>query len=306
MLRAEYTGEDEQMRGKKRRFAYGTMLCCLVALTSLYGCVAADEVEVPILAPAEEEIPSLSFDGRRFSFSGQSDAITHEGATMTIVKGGQYRLSGTLKEGNLQIDVAPDECVQLLLDNLAITSTSGAPLKIQNAACVILESAKDSVNRLCDTASEQSDLHSGGVIESEIPLIFRGEGSLILSGKRVCGIESSSKILHEGGNLTISAPQKAIRVRDRFSLESGRVCVTEALCGIAVGESHTDRGEILLAGGELVIQCADTALFATRSIVATDGRASLRCRQRYVCALQQNDKEVAGNIKICENWLLPS
>lgn len=291
---------------KKRCRAGAVWLACLVALTSLYGCVPAKENPPPILAPAEEEIPSLAFDGRRFSFSGQSDAITRKGATMTIVKGGQYRLSGTLKEGELHIDVAPDERVHLLLDNLSITSSSGAPLKIENGACVVLESIKDSVNRLCDTAPKQADIDSGGVIESAIPVIFRGEGSLILSGKRVCGIDSQSEIFHEGGSLTVSAPQEAIRVRDHFSLVEGRVCVTEAARGIVVGESHTDKGEILLTGGELVIQCSDIALTSTRKIVATGGTGSLRCRHHYVCTLQQNGKEIEGSIEICENWLLPT
>ena len=295
------------MKSAKKRWSIGALwLACLVALTSLYGCVPAEENNVPILAPTEEEIPTLSFDGRRFSFSGQSDAIAHKGSTVTIVKGGQYRLSGTLKEGNLTIDVAPDERVHLLMDHLSITASSGAPLKIENGACVILESTRDSINLLCDTASEQADSASGGVIESAIPIIFRGEGSLILSGKRACGIESQSDILQESGSLTISAPQNAMRLRDCFTLVGGRVCVTEATRGIAVGESHTDRGEILMTGGDLVIQCSDIALTSTRKIVATGGRASLRCRQRYVCALQHDNEEIAGNIEICENWLLPS
>ena len=282
------------------------MLAFLLTLTSLYGCVPSEENIPPVLTPVEEEIPTLVFDGRRFSFSGPSDAIAHNGSTMTIVKGGQYRLSGTLTEGNLQIDVPPDECVYLLLDNLSITASSGAPLTIENGACVVLETNSDSVNRLCDTASAQGEITSGGVIESAIPIILRGKGSLILSGKRACGIESSSTLTHEGGTLTISAPQNAIRVRDRFSLIAGRVCVTEALCGVVAGESHTDDGEILLAGGELVIQCSDTALSSTRKIVATGGTGSLRCRRRYTCTLQQNGKEVEGIIEICENWLLPS
>lgn len=275
-------------------------LLCAWMLLSLLGCSPLPQTPTLEAPPVESEeepaLPSLQFDGRRYAFSGDSDAISAEGAVITIQKGGRYRISGTLKEGSLTVAAPPDEVVHLLLDGVAITSSKASPLQITSAACVILESAADSVNRFSDT---KSDSAAGSVIESACSLILRGEGSLIVSGQRACGLRATDDITVESGHITLAAPEDAIWVRDRFSLVGGRLTVTEATRGIVVGAGETDEGRLTLCGGTLVIRCTDTALTATRAITATGGTGSLRARRRYACAIGTTE----GTIEMAENWL---
>ena len=284
---------------------YAAALLCLVCLAGLFGCSPPYKEEAPTPPQStpvpEETVPSLHFDGRRYAFSGSAEAIRAEGAVITICQGGRYRISGTLKEGTLSVAVPRGEVVHLLLDGVSITSSAASPLQITSAACVILESATGSVNRLADTPS---DIAAGSVIEAACPLLLRGEGNLILSGRRAYGIHGTDDVILESGHLTLSAPKDALWVRDRFELIGGRLTVTEAARGIVVGEGRTDEGQLRFCGGDVVIQCADTALSATRSIVAEGGTGSLRARRRYICTLVENEIETAGIIAIAENWLL--
>lgn len=59
------------------------------------------------------------------------------GETVTIAKEGVYILNGEISDGQIIVDVADTEKVQLVLDNVKISSNSSAPIYIKSADKVL-------------------------------------------------------------------------------------------------------------------------------------------------------------------------
>ena len=59
--------------------------------------------------------------------------VTVDKNTVTVTAGGTYRVSGTLSNGQLRVNVAKTDKVRLILDGVNITCQNGAPLYILSA-----------------------------------------------------------------------------------------------------------------------------------------------------------------------------
>lgn len=280
------------------------LLVCLLVALCLSGCGAPDgaSAQESETAPSDEALPLLEFDGRRYRFSGEADAIRAEGACVTILRGGRYRVCGTLKEGTLTVDAPPSETVHLLLDNVSLSASSDTPLYLKGAACVILESTLGSVNVLSDAETANADAWDA-VLRADVPLILRGKGSLILSAHRALALLGTGTVTVESGRLCASAPDTALWVRDRFLLQDGRVQITEATHGVAVGMLEGDGGRLEMSGGALTVQCREIALSATRTLSLTGGVGSLRAKRLYACFFERDGKRTEGVLTVSEGWL---
>ncbi len=128
---------------------------------------------------AVDSVPTLTFDGRRYRYSGNASDIAVEGDSLTIQRAGVYRLSGTLSDGVLRVDVSRGETVHLILDGVSISSSRAIPLEIRSAACVILELADGSVNTISDFATET------GILSVLNALAFVWVGLLLFFGMMV-------------------------------------------------------------------------------------------------------------------------
>lgn len=69
---------------------------------------------------------------------------------MTITAAGTYRISGSLSDGALVADTADEDVVQLILDGVDVTSSTGSAVEVVDASEVILELAEGSENMVTD------------------------------------------------------------------------------------------------------------------------------------------------------------
>ena len=173
----------------------------------------------------------LSFEERRYTYTGEKNDISIENDQLIIQSAGTYRLSGHLKEGALCIRVAPDENVRLILAGISVQSSLHAPLRIESAACVTLELERDCINTFTDaprTKEKKEDFLPISCIEIYSNLIVSGEGSMIISGRTACALACSESIFVESGQITVSALETGIWVRDRLHFQNGSLTVTSA------------------------------------------------------------------------------
>ena len=264
-----------------RRFFFSILLLTLSLLLS--SCALPTRIDTP---PAETEaddsVPTLSFDGRRYRYSGNASDIAVVGDSLTIQKEGVYRLTGTLSDGSLSVEVSRGETVHLILDGVSLSSSHATPLNIRSAACVILELADGSVNTVSDTArAPEKEGESLACLSADSNLILCGEGNLSISGRAGYALSCEGNLEIESAHLSLSSPEVGARVRDRLILHSGTLTVTTAKVGIVADDAAGAVGRIEIHGGYLVASCSETALSAGNAILADGGSASLRAPRLY-------------------------
>ncbi len=259
--------------------------------------------EEPVADPSapEERETHLILDGRRYTYTGNEEDIQIQDDVLTILRGGAYRISGTLKEGSIRVHADPADTVRLILDGASITSSYHAPLRIDRAACVIVETTPDSVNTLTDAARsvDQSDpILPLAALECHANLILRGEGVLAISGRAACAIAASSTVWISSGKISLSAPETALWVRDQLRMENGALTLRAAKYGVSAHAEGASMGAIEITGGQLSASCSEVALSAGRSILVSGGSASIQAPTVYQCRRQIDDKTVSGTIHV--------
>ena len=262
-----------------------------VLFSCLGGCVPTQyeqtETAQATIAPEEGDAADgvLELEGRRYHYTGAEGDLVAENDVLTIRRGGVYRLRGTLQEGRLRINVDRDETVRLLLEGASITSSYGAPLEVEQGACVILETVGDSVNHLTDEKGSLTDTAAPrACVFSVCPLILRGTGSLIVSGRRANGIFSESNVILETGRVTVSARETAVLAEEFFLMTGGALTVTTATEGIVSSTAACDncrRGRVEIQQGVVTVCCSEVAIRAGELLRISGGQGSLDAPTRY-------------------------
>lgn len=266
------------------------LLACFLCLSACRSPLADGDDPTDTLPPASEageasatQAETLTLEGRRYTYTGKAEDISATDNVLTIQKSGIYRLSGSLTDGRLRIAV-PQGTVHLLLDGITIRSSLGAPLDI-DAACVILETAEGSVNRLVDAntslAEQNEDIAPAACLRADCRLVLQGSGTLILSGHRRNALSCTQSVTVESGSLMLSAPDTGLWVRDRLLLSGGSVTVTAAARGIVSPQGEMAQGLVVISGGRLTVSAAELAIFAGREIRISGGVGDLSAPKRY-------------------------
>ena len=275
------------------------LLClCLLTIFALSGCspLPVSDEKIPITQEKQ-----LIFDERRYTYTGNEHDIAIEDDRLIIQEEGTYRLSGNLKEGSICIRVAPNECDRLILSGISIQSSYHSPLDIESAACVTLILENDCVNTIGDTPRKiesEADFLPISCVRAYSDLILQGTGTLVISGRSACAIACSENLLIESGQITLSAAETAIWVRDQFSFKDGSLTVTAAQYGVTVSEGDSAFGTLEILGGRISMVCSEIALSAGKSILISAGNGSLQAPLVYRCERNQNGDVHRGIIQI--------
>lgn len=270
--------------------------CFLACTACLFGCAPAlplfapfeTEVQTESQAPsAEPDLPTISLDRRRYSFTGDPEAIEVKNDLLTVKREGSYRLAGDLTDGGIAIDVGFGKTVHLILDGVSIRASSRPAIYVKSAAAVMIETEEDSVNLLCSAGDS--------VIEVNGNLTVSGSGSLSLSGADTA-IRSSGTVTVESGLLRATASEYGIFAEKRFEIFGGEVAVNAARIGYATEESSPDEGGIYLFGGQITAVTSEAALSARTYILLKNGAGSFDAPRFYQCEYEKNGSIIRGTI----------
>ena len=231
--------------------------------------------------------PTLTLDRRRYSFTGKEEAISAEDDLLTIRQAGSYRLTGTLSEGGLCVDVGHEGVVRLILSGVTVESTRRPALHVRSAAAVILECEEGSVNLLRSTAQ--------AVILSRSNLSLWGTGSLSLGGAPTA-IRSDGYVTVRESTLRITASECGISAEKGIEIVGGAVAINAAAVGLATKEDGSQSGGITLSGGSLTAVCSEVVLSARYRIRLMGGTGSFEAPGFYRCERLEQGKSVKGEI----------
>ena len=182
--------------------------------------------------------------------------------TITINSEGTYVISGTLAEGQIVVEAADTEKVQLVLNGVTIHNSTSAAIYIKSGDKVFITLEEGTVNTLTDgTEYVQTDDNTvDGVIFSKADLTFNGTGTLNLTASYKHGIVSKDDVVVTGGIYNITAVKDAINGKDAVKIKAGTFTLSSDT-GNGIQSKNADdttKGYVYIAGGTItVVKCQE-------------------------------------------------
>lgn len=227
----------------------------------------------------DDSAVTLVFDGDGVTPSS-TDGITVSEGKITITKGGDYVLSGTLDDGRIVVDLEDDtEKVHIILNGVSLTSKTSSPLTILNADKVIITLADGTENTVTDASGYtelDEDSEDGtfpdAAIASKCDLTINGSGTLTVNANYNNGIHCKDDLKLVSGTVTVNAANHGIRGNDSVLLYAADVTITSG--GDAVKSSTTDtdgKGYVLVSGGSLTVNSQQDGIDAATALTVNGG-----------------------------------
>ncbi len=190
------------------------------------------------------------------------------GSIVKIETAGEYRVSGTLSNGQIVINVGDEEKVQLYLNNAQITNNSGSAILVENAEKVIITLNEGTDNSVTD-GSSYSDVDESGepdaAIFSHDDLTINGSGSLTVAANYSDGIESRDDLKITGGTITVTAVNAGLFGNNSFEMKTATLVISAGSDTI-----HSD-GNIIIESGNISLTSKDDGIHADGTLTINDG-----------------------------------
>ncbi len=207
-----------------------------------------------------------------------SDGLTVEGGTVTITKGGDYVLSGKIKDGGIIVNLTDEtEKAHLFLNGAEIYGSS--PISALQADKVIVTIVQDTENKLTDPAAEQSAAESDdpdaapvACLAAKCDLTINGTGKLTVQANNHNGIHTSKDLKIVSGAITVDAVNHGVRGSASVTVYDGALNITCGGDGIKSADTEKEgKGGVVIAGGAVTINAEQDGIDAATALTVADG-----------------------------------
>lgn len=222
------------------------------------------EQQSPTATTAAQEDSTPASDVKTITLLGDSvrfegKGIAARGSKVGITKGGTYRISGSLSDG--QIEINTEKKVVLQLDGVSIKNSAGSAINVINAKRVNVELMPGTVNSLED-GSVQHDADKGALFSNDT-LEIGGSGTLNIRSNYAHGIASDDDIIVNGGRLHIVSTKSGLFANDDITINGGTLYCDAGTNGIKckntisinggtsvlMGGTREEKGAVIAVGG---------------------------------------------------------
>ena len=202
-----------------------------------------------------------------------SDAVSIDGARITLLDEGTYLVSGTLTDGQIVVDADDTDKVQIVLAGADITCTDSAAIYSKNADKVFLTLADGTENTLINGGSyadiDENNIDS--VVFSKTDLTLNGSGSLTIDAQAGHGVVSKDELTITGGSYTVTAAGHGMAGKDSLAVVGGTFTIPSGKDGLhAENADDSALGFLYVADGEFTIAAQGDAVSASGAL-QTDG-----------------------------------
>ena len=253
------------------------ILCLILTLTlPIFAAGASAESSElfsarDLSASYDEEVFSITLSGN--TASTDSDHVTVSGGTVTVNGPGTYLVSGTLANGGIVVNADKQDKVQLVLNDVSISSDTGAAIYVTQADKVFVTLAEGTSSTLTNGGrfAQDADSEIDAVIYAKDDLTLNGSGSLTISSPAGHGIVGKDDVTVTGGSYAITSADSAMTANDTLAVAGGSFQITTNKDGLHSENSDDDTlGAIYIMGGSFAIRAADDAVHA-ESLLQIDG-----------------------------------
>ena len=253
------------------------ILCLILTLTlPIFAAGASAESSElfsarDLSASYDEEVFSITLSGN--TASTDSDRVTVSGGTVTVNGPGTYLVSGTLANGGIVVNADKQDKVQLVLNDVSISSDTGAAIYVAQADKVFVTLAEGTSSTLTNGGrfAQDADGEIDAVIYAKDDLTLNGSGSLTINSPAGHGIVGKDDVTVTGGSYAITSADSAMTANDTLAVSGGSFQITTNKDGLHSENSDDDTlGAIYITGGSFVIRAGDDAVHA-ESLLQIDG-----------------------------------
>ena len=226
----------------------------------------------------ESSVVEINLAGDAASTSDANVAV--EGGVVTITSAGTYRLTGTLNDGQIVVDVEDDGLVRLILNGVTINNSTSSAIDIEKAGKVILVLADGTQNQVTDAATyvyaSADEDEPNAAIFSKTNLTISGNGSLTVNANYNDGISSKDGLIIAGGNITVNAVDDGIRGKDYLVIKNGTLTINAGGDGLkSDNEEDITLGYISILDGTLTINSGTDGIDASTLVSVSAGQISI-------------------------------
>ena len=262
------------------------LLCAGMLLLAACGGQGGTDKAASAAAPAAQEATAILLTEEGIEIRG--GGARAENGTVTIGAVGEYRITGTLAEGQIVVDTGEDAVnVTLVLDGASVTNPEGPALWVKQAKNVHLQLAPGSENLLI--SGKEADLaafdetRSGAAVYAEDDLIVEGEGNLHVLGYLNNGITCKDDLKIRGGSLEVLSANNGVRASESIEISGGSLAVRSGNDGLKTSsDKKPDKGYIDISGGSVSVSSGGDALAAVTELRISGGTISTGSRRDLV------------------------
>lgn len=208
-----------------------------------------------------------------------TDGVTVENGVITITAAGNYRLAGTLADGQVVVAAGDEDVVRLILDNASITNSDGAAIDAENANETIIYTEADTTNTVTDgsTYAATGEEDPDAALYARTDLTLAGEGTLTVTGNYGDGIASGDGLTIAGGTIKVTAADDGIKGKDYVDILGGTIDVTATSDGIkATNDTDAERGWVRLLDGAVTISVGDDGFKSEHELEIAGGTLTIK------------------------------
>ena len=200
--------------------------------------------------------------------------VTVNGNVITVSAAGTYYLTGTLTNGQIVVDAADTDKVQLVLDGVAVNCEGSAALYVLSADKVFVTTVKGTVSKFSSTG-EYVDTDGNEVdaaIFSKDDITLNGEGTLQAQSETGHGIVSKDDLKITSGTYEIEAAKNGLRANDSVRIADGTITIEAGTDGIHCENTEDiSKGYVYIADGTINITAGTDGIDASGDVVIEDG-----------------------------------
>ena len=162
------------------------------------------------------------------SSSASLGSVKISGGNVTVTEEATYVISGTLDDGMLIVDAPQTAKIQLVLDNVNITSKTSAALYILGADKVFVTLKDGTQNTLANGGSFEAidDNNIDSALFSKQDLTLNGSGTLTVTSPAGHGIVCKDDLVATGGSFVINCASHGIDANDSVRLANAGFDIT--------------------------------------------------------------------------------
>ncbi len=229
-----------------------------------------------------ENVCTVSFLDTGAEIDGEGAVF--DGVTLTIGRGGRYRLTGELA-GNIIVDVEKDEKVNIVMADMGVysTQTSAFYVKCADKVTILLEEGTNNTLVDGEAYARAKGAEPSACLYSADDIEICGDGKLSVIGNSKNGIESKNDVRISGGDILITAARNAVKGKDSVRISAGNINITKCYDGIkSDNEKEEGRGIVEIVGGKIEMDCEDDGIQAYTSVTVTGGEIAMDCKGKSI------------------------
>lgn len=216
-----------------------------------------------------------------------------ENGLVTIEKSGIYELYGTLKDGNVTVNVdksVDSGTVFLVLNTAVINSSGGTPINVIEAkkVTVILETGTKNTINQGQISTDDSDFPTAALF-SKTDTAITGSGTLNIITKYNDGICSKDNLVITDGTINIDAVGDGIVGKDILAIEKADITILAGKDGMrSANDTDADKGNVIISDGSFNITAQNDAIQSQNILQIDDGNFTLVAGGGYSGIIKQS------------------